>query len=185
MAMALYLHPYAFIAGAVGVAAGLIARKTWATHFLGSFSSCGPILVGWFAINPELNGTIAFLALIIVLWLPIHVWNLMIASEGDYLGAGVNMFPLNHGMVLTGRITVVLSLLLYAASLALYVAGDFGWIYFVAANVGGVLMVQATIQMLRTRDKAAAFRVFRTSAYPFLGLTFLSLCADIWLRMVL
>ena len=46
-------------------------------------------------------------------------------------------------------------------------------------------MVQATIQMLRTRDKAAAFRVFRTSAYPFLGLTFLSLCADIWLRMVL
>jgi protoheme IX farnesyltransferase len=185
LGLALYLHPYAFIAGSVGVAAGLTARKTWATHFLGSFSSCGPVLVGWFVINPEINGTVVFLALVIVLWLPIHVWNLMISSEGDYLRAGVNIFPLNHGMVLTGRISVVLSVLLYAASLSLYVAGGFGWIYFVAANVGGILMVRATVQMLRTQDKAAAFQTFRISAYPFLGLTFLSLCADVWLRMLL
>jgi len=185
LALAYYLHPYAFMAGSVGVAAGVIGRKTWATHFLGSFSSCGPVLVAWFAIKPEVNSTVVLLSLIILLWLPIHVWNLMISSEGDYLNAGVNIFPLNHGMVLTGRITVVLSLLLYAASLSLYVAGDFGWIYFVAANVVGVAMVRATVLMLHTRDKAAAYRAFKTSAYPFLGLTFLSLCVDVWLRMAL
>jgi len=185
LALALYLNPYAFIAGSVGVAAGLIARKTWATHFLGTFSSCGPVLVGWFAIDPNLSPTVVLLSLVILLWLPIHVWNLMIASEDDYLRAGVNMFPLNHGIALTGRVSVVLSLLLYAASLSLYVVGHFGWVYFVAANLGGILMVRATVQMLYTGNRAAAYRIFKTSAYPFLGLTFLGLCGDVWLRMAL
>lgn len=185
LALALYLHPYAFMAGSVGVAAGLIARKTWATHFLGTFSSCGPVLVGWFAIDPTMSPTVALLALVILLWLPIHVWNLMIASEDDYLRAGVNMFPLNHGIALTGRVSVILSLLLYAASLSLHMAGHFGWVYFVAANLGGILMVRATVQMLYTGNRTAAYRIFKTSAYPFLGLTFIGLCADVWLRMAL
>ena len=185
LALALYLHPYAFLAGCTGVASALIARKTWATHFMGSFSSCGPVLVGWFAINGEINGTVLLMALLILLWLPIHVWNLMIASRDDYLQAGVNIFPLNHGVAVTARVSVALSLLLYAASLALYAVGGFGWVYLVAANAGGILMVRATLQILRTRDKASAYRAFKTSAYPYLGLVFLSLCADVWLRTVL
>jgi protoheme IX farnesyltransferase len=182
LSLALYLHPYAFIAGSFGVAAALTARKTWATHFLGTFSSCGPVLVGWFAIRPEVNSTVLLLVLIIALWLPIHVWNLMIAYQSDYVRAGVNIFPITRGIAFTARISVVLSILLYAASLALYVAGNFGWTYLVAANVGGLLMLNATLQMFRTRDRGPAFKTFRLSAYPFLGLIFLSLCIDVWLR---
>jgi protoheme IX farnesyltransferase len=185
LALALYLNLYAFIAGSVGVSAALIARKTWATHFLGTFSSCGPVLVGWFAIDPNVSPTVVLLALVILLWLPIHVWNLMIASEDDYLRAGVNMFPLNQGIALAGRVSVILSLLLYATSLSLHVVGNFGWVYFVAANLGGIMMVRATVQVLHTGDRAAAYRIFKTSAYPFLGLTFLGLCGDVWLRMAL
>lgn len=178
--IALYLHPYAFISGVVGVAAGLIARKTWATHFLGTFSSCGPVLVGWFAINPDLTATPVLLCAIIALWLPIHVWNLMIASRDDYLQAGVNIFPITRGTDMTARVSVVLSLFLYAASVGLYFLGDYGWVYFVAANVGSLLMVRATLSMLRTVDAGAAYRAFKLSAYPFLGLIFLGLCIDIW-----
>ena len=185
LGLALYLHPYAFVAGSIGVAAALIARKTWATHFLGSFSSCGPVLVGWFAIKPEITVTVALLAVVILLWLPIHVWNLMIAARADYLRAGVDIFPLTRGVDLVARISVALSLLLYIASVSVYVTGQFGWVYLVAANVAGLLMVNATWQMLRTRDRAAAYRAFKLSAYPFLGLIFFSLCADTWLRMAL
>ena len=182
--IALYLHPYAFISGVTGVTAGLIARKTWATHFLGTFSSCGPVLVGWFAINPEITATPVLLCLIIALWLPIHVWNLMTASRDDYLQAGVNIFPITKGASLTARVSVVLSLFLYAASVALYFLGDYGLVYFVAANVGSILMVRATLKMLSTGDKSAAYRAFKLSAYPFLGLIFLGLCIDIWVSRI-
>ena len=178
--IALYLHPYAFLSGVIGVAAGLIARKTWATHFLGILSSCGPVLVGWFAINPEVSATPVLLCVIIALWLPIHVWNLMIASRDDYVQAGVNIFPITKGADLTARVSVILSLFLYAASVGLFFLGDYGWVYFVAANIGSLLMVRATLKMLSTGDKAAAYRAFKLSAYPFLGLIFLGLCIDIW-----
>ena len=178
--ISLYLHPYAFVAGVVGVSAGLIARKTWATHFLGTFSSCGPVLVGWFAINPEITATPVLLCAIIAIWLPIHVWNLMIASRDDYLQAGVNIFPITRGADMTARVSVVLSLFLYAASVGLFFLGSYGWVYFAAANVGSLLMVRATIKMLSTGDKSAAYRAFKLSAYPFLGLIFLGLCIDIW-----
>ena len=184
LTIALYLHPYAFISGVTGVTAGLIARKTWATHFLGTFSSCGPVLVGWFAINPEITATPVLLCIIIALWLPIHVWNLMTASRDDYLQAGVNIFPITKGAGLTARVSVVLSLFLYAASVALYFLGDYGLVYFVAANVGSILMVRATLKMLSTGDKSAAYRAFKLSAYPFLGLIFLGLCIDIWVSRI-
>lgn len=184
LGIALAMHPYAFLAGATGVAAALIARKTWATHFLGSFSSCGPVLVGWFVITPDVTWTLVLMATLIVLWLPIHVWNLMIATSDDYLQAGVNIFPLNHGVNTTARLSVGLSILLYATSLALVAAGGFGWVYLVAANVGGMMMVRATWRILKTSDRASAFSAFKASAYPYLGLIFLSLPADIWLRAV-
>jgi hypothetical protein len=34
-------------------------------------------------------------------------------------------------------------------------------------------------------DRRDAFRTFKLSAYPFLGLTFLALVADLWLRSLL
>ena len=185
LAVSLYLHPYAFFAALIGVLFALIGRKTWVTHFMGSFSSCGPVLVGWFSMNPSVNWTIVLMAVVIVLWLPIHVWNLMIASRDDYIQAGVDIFPLNHGVLITARISVFLSVLLYLASLSLYILGGFGWIYLVAANVGGLSMIWATLQILQNRDKVSAYRVFKTSAYPYLGLIFVSLPLDDWIARVL
>jgi len=185
LAVSLYLHPYAFAAALIGVSFALIGRKTWVTHFMGSFSSCGPVLVGWFTMNPNVNWTIVLMSVVIVLWLPIHVWNLMISSRDDYIQAGVDIFPLNHGVLITARISVLLSALLYLASLSLYILGGFGWIYLVAANVGGLSMIWATLQILQNRDKVSAYRVFKTSAYPYLGLIFVSLPLDVWITRVL
>ena len=50
----------------------------------------------------------------------------------------------------------------------------------------GLWMVSNGVRLLRDRrDRAAAFRTFKLSAYPFLGLTFLGLVADTWLRTAL
>ena len=181
LALALYLHPYAFIAGISGVTAGLMFRKTWATHFLGILSSCGPLIVGWFAINPDVSPTILLLCLIILLWLPIHVWNLMIAARDDYLSAGVDIFPLNQGVDLTAKVSLILSIILFATCMLLYVAGEFGTVYLICSLIGCSMMVWATFNMMQSKDKDAAYRAFRVSAFPFLLLIFVAPCIDLWI----
>lgn len=184
--LAWYLHPAASLAAATAVAAALVARKTWATHFLGAWSSTGPVLVGWLAVNPRVDGALVALVGVVILWVPVHVWNLMIAYQDDYRRAGVNIFPLTWGMLPTYRLCLLLTLLLYGTTLALWSVGDFGWLYLVVANVVGPLMVFSGVRLLRLKqDRAAAFRTFKVSAYPFLGLTFLGLVADTWLRAAL
>jgi protoheme IX farnesyltransferase len=185
LALALALHPYAFVAGLVGVAAAVIGRKTWVTHFLGSVSSTGPILVGWFAMTPRVDATVMLLTLIILVWVPVHVWNLMIAYREDYLRAGVNIFPLDKSVRLTSQISLGLSSVMYAATLALWALGGFGWVYFLVANAVGPLMVYGCYRSLRENNAAASFKLLRISAYPFLGLTFLGLVADVWMRQLI
>lgn len=182
LALAWYLHPYAFVAGTVGVTAALAGRKTWVTHFLGSLSSTGPVLVGWFAIRPELNGTILLLALLILVWVPVHVWNLMLAYRQDYLRAGVNIFPVNRSVALTRWLSFGLSLVLYAATVGVWAVGGFGWLYLACANLGGLLLAGGSWRLARAGERVSSLAVFRLSAYPFLGLIFLGLVLDLWLR---
>jgi protoheme IX farnesyltransferase len=185
LSLALALHPYAFLAGVGGMACALVARKTWATHFLGAVSSTGPVLVAWFAVNPSVTPTPVLLALLLLLWVPVHVWNLMVAFRDDYLCAGVNIFPLDRSPRLVHWLSFGLSLTMYGTSLALWRWGGFGWPYFAIANAVGPLMVAASLRMLLTARPADAYRTFRLSAYPFLGLTFLGLAADALLRAAL
>ena len=184
LALALFLHPYAFGAALVGVAAAVIGRKTWVTHFLGSISSAGPILVGWFAISPRVDATILLMTLIILVWVPVHVWNLMMAYREDYLRAGVNLFPLDRSIRLTSWVSLGLSGVLYGASLALWALGGFGWVYFLVANTVGPLMVYGSYRVLQEGRGAFSLKLFRISVYPFLGLTFLGLVLDVWAGML-
>lgn len=183
--LAFFLHPYAFLAGCLGITAAVTGRKTWFTHFMGSISSCGPILVGWFAVNPNADTTLIALAILILIWVPVHVWNLMLAYRSDYIKAGVNIFPLTRGLNLTYRLSLALTIALYIDSLFLWWVGGFGWLYFVIANIVGLWMLYSVGKLTFGGHQRDAFRTFKFSAYPFLGFTFVGLVIDIWLRLLL
>ncbi len=183
LGIAFYLHPYAFAAGAVGVLAAVIARKTWATHFLGAISSTGPVLVAWFSVRPQLDITIALLALVVLLWVPVHVWNLMLTWRDDYVQAGVNIFPLTRGARLTSAISLGFCLAMVATVVLLWRFGDPGWLYLVMAATPGAAMVAVGAAALWKPSRSGTFRVFKLSAYPFLGMSFLGLVLDAWLRL--
>lgn len=184
LSLAWYLNPIAFLAGCIGVGAAVIARKTWATHFLGSLSSCGPVLVGWLAINPNITPVLVLLSVVIMLWVPVHVWNLMMVFRQDYIKADVDIFPLNSGNVMASRTSMILCIVLYVVCLAIYSVGNFGAVYLVSCNVAGLMLVSANWMMLKEGDTAWAYKLFKLSAYPFLGLIFVSLCIDIWIRSI-
>lgn len=181
--LALYLNPLAFFFGLAGTVVVLIARKRSITHVpLGEISSCAPVLVGWLGVNPELNWTLFFLCAIVFFWTPIHVWSLMTAYREDYRQAGVCIFPLPLGVGTTSKLLLLLSFLLYGFSLGPYFTSAFGGLYFLAANVLGLVMVAANAYFLKTGASRDAWKVYKLSAYPYLGLIFTVMCLDLWMR---
>jgi len=181
LALAWILHPLCFLFGAIGVAAALSWRKTWATHLLGITAGCAPVLVGYLAVSHQLNLTILFLCLLIAAWVPLHVWSLMTSYREDYLQAGVRIFPVTWETRDAIKVLIGLSVVLYGISIALYHFGDFGILYLVMANILGVAMVVATFRLLLSSISRDAWRVYKLTAFPYLGLIFLAMGLDLWL----
>ena len=182
LTLALFLHPYCFLAGLIALASAVIARKTWATHFLGSVASNGPIFVAWFAVDPSLSAPLILISLIIAIWVPLHVWNLMIAFRNDYQRANVNIFPIHHTVSHTRWISLILAGCLWIIGNLLWFLTPFGLLYGVVANALSILMFVACMKMITDSNSAASYRIFKLSTYPFLGITFLALTADHVLR---
>jgi len=178
LTLALTLHLYCFVAGLVALASAVIARKTWATHFLGSVASNGPIFVAWFAVDPSLSSSLILIGSIIAIWVPLHVWNLMIAFRNDYKRANVNIFPIHYQVSYTRWISLVLAGCLWINGNLIWFVTPFGALYGVVANALGILMFVACMKMITDANSVASYRIFKLSTYPFLGITFLALTAD-------
>ncbi len=182
LTLAWLLHPYAFWAGLVGVVTSWVGRRYALTHLMGGIFGCAPLLVGWLGLRPELNITILLMCLLIVSWVPVHVWSVMAAHWDDYLQAGVRMFPLWWSRQGALWLMLVAAVLSYLISLAIYLVGGFGLVYLGAANLTGLLIVLASLRLIASGASQAAFRLYRISAYPYLGLLFFGICLDLWLR---
>ena len=182
LALAWWLHPYAFVAGAIGVIASAVYRKRFTCVFpQGAIASVAPVLIGWFAISTAFSWELVLLCLLIAVWLPLHVWSVMISYRDQYLEAGVSFFPIGAEVESSTRILFAFSLILYITSLALYFVAGFGLIYLVLASVLGLLMVYSTLRLVRSRASLEAWRLYKLSSFPYLGIIFIAMCLDLLL----
>jgi protoheme IX farnesyltransferase len=160
----------------------MVGRKRATCVFpQGAIAGCAPILMGWFAIRPTFSWEILLLCVLIAGWLPLHVWSVMIANREDYLQAGLCYFPVSREVREAVKVLLVFSLMLYAASITLYLIGSFAWLYLVLANLLGIVMVYASSRLVISSSSQNAWRLYKLSAFPYLGLIFLTMCVDIWL----
>ncbi|MEE8373808.1 MAG: protoheme IX farnesyltransferase [Dehalococcoidia bacterium] len=180
LVLAWFLDPLCFVFGLVGTAVASVFRKRVMCVIQGGIAGCAPVLIGYVAVTHQLDLTILFLCILIVVWIPLHVWSVMIAHREDYLQAGVAYFPVTWKTKDAIRVLVVLSGLLYAASIGLWAVGDFGWLYFWVANIMGVVMLYATHNLLNGRRSSDAWRVYKLSAFPYLGVIFTVLGLSFW-----
>jgi heme o synthase len=181
LALAWSLNPLCFVVGVIGVTASSIWRKTISCTFLGIVAGCSPVLIGWLAINPEFDTRILLLCALVAVWTPIHVWTLMIANREDYLGAGLHYFPLSWQVKDVVKILFGLSILLYIVSMLIYVAAGFHLLYLIVANILGAIIIYGNARLLFSMTSTAAWRVYKLSAFPYLGIIFLTMSLDIWL----
>lgn len=182
LVLAWLLHPLVFLFDLIGTIVALTWRKRVTCVFpQGAIASCAPVLMGWFAIKPAFGWEIILLCVLIAVWLPSHIWSVMVANRDDYLGAGIDYFPVNREAKEVVKIILIFCLMLYAASIGLYFVGDFGWLYLVAANLLGITIVYASLRLVISGISRDAWRLYKLSTLPYLGLLFLAMCLDIWL----
>ena len=182
LVLAFKLHWLCFVADLIGTLAAVVWRKRWTCVFpQGMLAGCAPVLMGWFAIEPAFGWEILLLCILIAVWLPLHVWSVMVANREDFLGAGLKYFPMSWEAKDAVKVLLAFSLMLYAASIVLYFIGSFAWLYLVLANLLGIIMVYASSRLVISSSSRNAWRLYKLSAFPYLGLMFLTMCLDIWL----
>ena len=149
LALAWLLHPLAFVADLVGtLVAATWRKKMTCVYPQGVIASCAPLFMGWFAVTTRVNWEIILLCVLVAAWLPLHVWSVNIAHRDDYRQAGLNYFPINLEMRDAVKVLLAFAVVLYAASIALYFVGGFGWLYLVLANLLGLLMVYGAVRLV-------------------------------------
>lgn len=179
--LAWFLNPLCFVAGVIGTMAAILWRKTAWTHLLGCVSGIAPFAIGWFAVKPQIDVMLLLISLLIAVWVPLHVWSVMVAHRQEYIGAGINFFPVSRQEKNVVKIFFALSLVLYGLSLLIFYAGSLSWVYLVAANFLGILMVSANWRLVRSASSGDAWKVYKLTAFPYLGLIFLAMVLDILL----
>jgi protoheme IX farnesyltransferase len=180
--IAWFLDPLCFVFGLLGVIAASTWRKKVTCVFpQGTIAGCAPVIAGYVAISHHLDLTILFLCILIGVWIPIHVWSVMIANREDYKGAGITYFPLSWNDKNVIKLLLGLSVLLYGSSIALYYFSDLSLPYLVVANILGILMILATTRLLITGMSHDAWRVYKLTAFPYLGILFLTMALNLWL----
>lgn len=182
LALAWRLHPLCFLSDLIGTTAAVVWRKRATCVFpQGILAGCAPVLMGWLAIRPAFSWEILLLCILVAIWVPLHVWSVMIANREDYISAGLTYFPMSREVKEGIKVLLVFSLALSAAAIALYFIGGFALLYLIVASLLSMMTVYASSRLVTSSTSQDAWRLYKLSAFPYLGLIFLAMCLDIWL----
>jgi protoheme IX farnesyltransferase len=152
-----------------------LKRRHWLNIVLGGFAGSLASLAGWAAGGP-LDWYGWALAALIFIWTPGHFWSLALRYRAQYARAGIPMLP---DLIPERRAGVVIfaNVLLTAVfSMGAFV-GLAGRLYFVTAAVVNLLVLAATLPIIRNPDSRNAWRSFKASS-PHLYLILLLLLLD-------
>ena len=139
-----------------------LKRRTSWNIVIGGASGSFAVLAGAASVDPSIGPIPALLAMVLFFWTPSHFWSLAIAKRDEYAAAGVPMLSVEIGNLRTARVAMINTLLLVSTSIVPYFYG-LGWIYLVAASVGGGYFVLCNYRMMLQPSKSVSMRCFFAS----------------------
>ena len=162
----------------VGVYTLWLKRATPQNIVIGGAAGAVPPLVGWAAATGRIEAPAVALFAIVFLWTPPHFWALALGKADDYRAAGVPMLPVVRGDAETRRQIFIYSLVLTAATLALYVPlHALGPVYALAAVALDAVFVGLAWAVLAVRRPGLEMTLFGYSIL-YLGLLFTAMVID-------
>jgi protoheme IX farnesyltransferase len=99
----------AAVIGIIGVFSYIFLYTLWSKRYLvsntiiGSISGAVPPLIGWAAVEPQLNPVAWSLFLVMFIWQPPHFYALAMRRAEEYRAAGIPMLPVVKGFKTTKK----------------------------------------------------------------------------------
>lgn len=156
-----------------------LKRRTAWNIVWGGLAGSFAVLAGASAVDPSLSAAPIWLAIVLFLWTPPHFWSLAIALHDDYKAGGVPMLPVVVGDATASWAILVHTIAVAAASIVPFFYG-LGWLYLVAAVIGGAWFTYRSIQLALAPSRATAMANFFASLVQ-LGLLLAAAMIDSWL----
>lgn len=148
-----------------------IAKRTTPMNILlGGVAGSMPALGGWVLASGWGAGGV-ILALIVMAWIPMHIWFLAIYFEDDYRSAGVPMLPVVAGPVKTSTIVEASLVVLALLTWALYLVEGVGLSAAIASTILTASSIRTIESFKKTLDKRVAKSLFKTGS-PLLAAVF-------------
>ncbi len=182
LAGALVINPLSFLMIAIGVFDNVIIyslflkRRNPLNIILGGISGGMPVLFGWTAVTMGITLLPVILAVLIMLWIPNHIWNLAIYYKDDYRKAGVPMLPVVVDMKSAVRLIVLSVILMFPLSLIPAFLG-LGVLYLAVAVGFGLIILAGNIYTFYKPSMDHAWTMFKLSS-PYLFLLFTAMVID-------
>lgn len=166
--------------GYVGIYSLWFKRKSAWNIILGGFSGGLPTMFGWTAVSGKVDLLPVLLSLLVVLWIPNHIWNLAIFYKDDYRKVGVPMLPVVCNTRRTLLYILFTVLAMFALSIGMYYASNMGTFYLVSAIVCGLAITAGNIYLFFAPEQHKAWFLYKLSS-PYLFLIFLAMIIDLHL----
>lgn len=157
----------------------LLKRRSWVNIILGGISGGMPVLVGYAAVAGAVTPLALYMAALVIVWIPTHIWSLAIVNREDYRAAKVPMLP----VVFSERVATVCiaatSALLAVFSVAIYLFTSVSIYYTASATVLGAAVLAYSAKLAVDRSISTAWVLFKITS-PYLLMIFLVLGITIW-----
>ncbi len=157
-----------------------LKRRNPLNIILGGISGGMPALFGWTAVTNGLTLLPIILAVLIMLWIPNHIWNLAIYYKDDYRKAGVPMLPVVVGMKNAVRLIVLSVIIMFPLSLLPYFFG-LGVVYLAVAIGFGAIILAGNLYTFFKPSVDHAWTMFKLSS-PYLFLLFTAMVLDVIMK---
>lgn len=152
-------------------------RKTPLNIFWGSLAGGLPAIAGYTAYANTLNLESLLLGVVVMAWIPVHVWSLALRYKADYTKVNVPMLPVVVSEKKAVQFIALASGLLVAFSLMPVALNLFGPFYLYSASILGAILFLLSLWLLLKPVEYRAWVVFKVSSV-YLFLLFLSIFMD-------
>lgn len=150
----------------------LTKRHSPLSILFGSFGGGAAALVTWSAVTGQFLSYIpSLMAALVVLWIPSHVWSLMIKHLDDYKNANIPALPIVIGLKPACRCIVSTTLLLMFFSTYLGIVLDLNKQYFFVLSILNSIILALALRLFLRPTSSNAWVLFKFTS-PYLALLF-------------
>jgi len=157
----------------------VLKRRSWVNIILGGISGGMPVLVGYSAVADSVSPLAIYMAALVIVWIPTHIWSLALTVKDDYEAAKVPMLPIVYGERVGVMCIAATSALLAGFSIAIFLVTSVSLFYTVSATVLGALVLGYSAKLAIDKKVDTAWTLFKITS-PYLTLIFIVVVLDVW-----